>query len=62
MLLTNTYVRQLKEVQQMKVKDLVHEALTYEGLQGKELNEAIENAMDSRLEDLEELIEMEMIA
>ena len=57
----NVYVRQLNEVQQTKVKELVHEALTCEGLQGEELSESIENAMDSKVSDLVQLIEMEMI-
>ena len=55
------YVNQLNEAQQMKVKELVYEALSNEGLKGKELNEAIDNAMDSKLYDLEQLFEMEMI-
>lgn len=57
----NLYVNQLNEEQQLKVKELVIEELTSEGLQGEELNVVIENAMDSKVSDLGQLIELEMI-
>lgn len=57
----NKYVRQLEEVKQIRVRWMLQEALGYGGLTGKELDNAIEDAMNSKLSDLDELIELAII-
>lgn len=53
------YVHQLSEQEQQTIKEQVSALFFYEeGLTGLELEEAIENAMDSKVSDLEEIIEL----
>lgn len=50
------YITQLEETEQKRIKSEVIEALKDLGLDGEEFDEALENAMDSKLADLEDLI------
>ncbi|GLO66159.1 hypothetical protein [Oceanobacillus kimchii] len=50
------YINQLTTNQQEEIKNELTQSLLSIGLEGEELNEAIENGMDSKLNDVSELI------
>ncbi|MEK4025484.1 hypothetical protein [Sporosarcina sp. FSL W7-1283] len=59
--MTNAYVNTLDENVQVKVKAMIRKALVIEGYEGSELEEYIEDAMCSRLNNLNDLINIDSI-
>lgn len=55
------YIKQLVKEKQEKVKSALINALVIEGLKGDELKEAVRLAMDSKLNDVEEIININEI-
>ena len=56
---TNKYVMQLNDEQQMEIKKRLHNALSELGMKGDELEEFVQEGMDSRLGDLTDTIEID---
>ena len=56
---TNKYVMQLNDEQQMEIKKRLHNALSELGMKGDELEEFVQEGMDSRLDDLTDTIQID---
>lgn len=57
----HTYVSQLPDQVQKKVETEVRKSLQQEGIRHQELEESVEQAMNSRLHDLENTIDIRKI-
>ena len=55
------FVSQLSKDLQSKVRIAISSALVAEGLEGEELEQAIDNAMNSRISDLENVIDIKKL-
>jgi ribosomal protein S13 len=56
----NTFVAQLSKEKQEKIKQIVIEYLTIEGYDNDKIEETIENVMDDRLWNIEQIIDINL--